>query len=261
MGPLSRWMRAALNRAAAGPVEEVRVASGDLAGARLDLDLKAEKSLWLGTYEPELQRAIRTFAGQGMTAYDVGANLGYTAMLMARAVGPNGHVFAFEPEPRNLTRLARHVASNREGGRVTVVAAAVGAKSGRGRLQIHRSTSMAKLVGAPGRAESYTSVASVPVTTLDRFVARGGPPPQIVKIDVEGAEAMVLAGMRRILDRDRPLLLIELHGPAAAVASRRLLRRHGYCLLAMEGRYPEEAAQGVQPWKAYVVAVPRARAA
>jgi FkbM family methyltransferase len=252
-------MRAALNRAAVGTVEEVRVASGGLAGARLTLDLKAEKSLWLGTYEPELQRAIRTFAGPGMTAFDIGANLGYTAMLMARAVGPNGRVFAFEPEPRNLTRLARHVARNPEGRRVTVVAAAVGARSGQGRLQIHRSTSMGKLVGAPGRPESYTSVVSVPLLTLDRFVARGGPPPQIVKIDVEGAEAMVLAGMRRILESDRPLLLIEMHGPAAAQASWRWLRRHGYCLLRMEGGYPEATDAGELPWKAYVVALPRAR--
>jgi FkbM family methyltransferase len=252
-------MRASLNRAAAGPIEEVRVASGDLAGARLSLDLKAEKSLWLGTYEPELQRAIRTFAGQGMTAYDIGANLGYTAMLLARAVGPKGRVFAFEPEPRNLSRLARHVARNPEGRRVTVIAAAVGARSGRGRLQIHRSTSMGKLVGAPGRAELYTSVVSVPLMTLDRFVARGGPPPHIVKIDVEGAEAHVLAGMRRILERDRPLLLIEMHGPAAAGATRRTLRENGYCLLRMRGRYPDETAEADHPWKDYVVALPRAR--
>lgn len=259
LGPLTRWMRAALNRAATAPIEEVRVASGDLAGARLSLDLKAEKSLWLGTYEPELQRAIRTFAGQGMTAYDIGANLGYTAMLMARAVGPKGRVFAFEPEPRNLSRLARHVESNPEGRRVTVVAVAVGARSGQGRLKIHRSTSMGKLVGAPGRDVPYASVVSVPLVTLDRFVARGGPPPHIVKIDVEGAEAQVLAGMRRILERDRPLLLIEMHGPAAAGASRRLLRRHGYCLLRMQGRYPEETSEADHPWKAYVVALPRAR--
>lgn len=258
LGPLTRWIRAALTRAGSGGPKEIRVAGGDLAGARLVLDLGTQKALWLGTYELDLQRAIRTFAAPGMTAYDVGANLGYTALLLARAVGPEGRVMAFEPEPRNLRRLALNLALNPEGRRVTVLAAAVGARTGRAHLQIHRSPSKARLVGASGRRESFEADLSVPLVALDQLRARGARAPQLVKIDVEGAEAMVLTGMQRMLDRDRPLLLIELHGPEAAQDVRRKLEGHDYDVLNMDGRYTPAAPRSRRHGNTYAVAIPRA---
>ncbi|MGH2605978.1 MAG: FkbM family methyltransferase, partial [Anaerolineales bacterium] len=259
LGPLSRLIRSALNRAAPGTPAEVRVAAGDLKGARLVLDLKAEKPLWLGTYEPPLQDAIRTFAGPSMTVYDVGANLGYTSLLLARAVGPTGKVFAFEPDPRNLTRLEGHLAANPEGARIALVAAAAGARGGRARLRLQRSTSMGKLEGAAGRDRGYLRTTFVRLVSLDRFAASRGLPPHLVKIDVEGAEGMVLSGMQRTLDRARPVVLLELHGPAAARLAWSTLRKHDYAVFHMRRGYPPVEDPRSLAWKAYVVAVPMAR--
>lgn len=258
LGPLTRLIRSALNQAAPETARQVRVAAGDLKGAKLVLDLRSEKPLWLGTYEPQLQAAIRTFAGPSMTAYDVGANLGYTALLLARAVGPDGKVIAFEPEPRNLTRLAGHLAANPEGRRVAIVPAAVGEREGAGRLHLHRSTSMGKLEGAAGRDRGYQGTALVRLVSLDRYASRNRPP-ILVKIDVEGAEAMVLTGMRRTLDRVRPVIFLELHGPKAARQAWRTLRNHEYAVFHMRRGYPPVKDPRTLAWKTYVVALPMAR--
>src|SRR5512138_2025047 len=103
--PLAKFIRQGLNRAAPHGITQVEVAAGGLAGVRLALDLQSEKDYWLGTYEPELQAAIADLLQPGIVAYDVGANIGYITLLLARAVGENGHVYSFEALPANLERL------------------------------------------------------------------------------------------------------------------------------------------------------------
>ena len=66
---------------------------------------------WLGTYEPLIQRAFVN-ADKGNTIYDVGAHVGFFALLASRLVGHTGRVYAFEPLPRNQRFLQRHVAIN-----------------------------------------------------------------------------------------------------------------------------------------------------
>ena len=94
LGPLTPGLRRLLTRAAPSRLTQVVVAGGPLAGVRLLLDLKTEKDLWLGSYEPELGGALRRFALPGMTVYDVGANIGYVTLLLARATAPGGRLFA-----------------------------------------------------------------------------------------------------------------------------------------------------------------------
>ncbi|MBI2331372.1 MAG: FkbM family methyltransferase, partial [Chloroflexi bacterium] len=120
LGPLARAVRGGLNRAAPHGLAEVTVAGGGLAGLRLQLDMQKEKDYWLGTYEPELQAALRDLARPGMTAYDVGAHIGYISLLLARAVSPSGRVFAFEPLPANLERLQANLTLNPDIRNVTV---------------------------------------------------------------------------------------------------------------------------------------------
>ena len=69
--------------------------------------IKTEKSRWLGTYEPELQAALREFMKPGMTVYDVGANIGYVTLMLAHRTGARGKVFAFEALPVNVERLRK----------------------------------------------------------------------------------------------------------------------------------------------------------
>lgn len=262
LGPATRWLRGLLTRAAPQGLTEVAVAAGPLAGARLALDLRAEKDLWLGTYEPPLLEAAAALVRPGDVVYDVGANLGYLTLLFARLAGPAGRVLAFEPLPANLARLRRNLALNGLEQRVQVVEAAVAGRAGRLRFLVHDSGGMGKLEGAAGRDEHYRQTIAVASVDLDTFVfRRRSPPPQVVKLDVEGGEVLALPGMRRVLAQVRPALLLELHGPQALEVARAVLGAAGYRLHRLRRGFPP-LPPGLDPgWKAYLAALPAAQGA
>jgi len=240
LGPLTRLFRALLNRAAPAGVHPVQVASGELAGMWLLLDLQVDKDLWLGTYEPQLAAAIHRFARPGSVVYDLGANVGYATLLLARAVGPSGQVFAFEPLPENLERLRGAISHNGLGPSITVVPAAVGASPGPATFLVHASGGMGRLEGGEGRRDGFISSAAVDVTTMDDFVfSQGHPAPGLIKMDLEGGEGAALRGMLRLLRERRPCLLIELHGAQAAAEAAGELRAAGYRLHLIQDGFPE----------------------
>jgi FkbM family methyltransferase len=236
----------------------VQVAAGILQGARLRLDLQAEKDYWLGTYEPELQLALRHFVRPGWVAYDLGANIGYLSLMLARLVGTGGHVFAVEALPANLERLRQNLALNHLQSTVEVVAAAVTDQPGLVQFLVGPSIGMGKAAGSAGRESiDYTEQISVLGLSLDDFVyAQGNPPPQVVKMDIEGGELLALPGMRRLLREARPLLFLELHGPEAARIAWQVLTQAGYSLCRMSPGYPLLPALEQLDWKAYLVARP-----
>ncbi len=261
LGPLTRAIRRSLNRAAPSHPSVITIAAGSLRGAKMLLDLQSEKDLWLGTYEPDLQAAVRKLAFPGATAYDVGAHIGYITLLLARAVAPDGQVFAFEPLPANLERLRRHLELNDLTARIHIVPAAVTDHTGRARFLVHASGAMGKVEASAGRHETYPESIDVECLSLDEFVfGRGSPAPNLIKIDIEGGEALALAGMTRLLDEHQPVLLIELHGPEASEAARHLLVNHRYRLHHLRPGYPILDPTTVLPWKAYVLALPPALA-
>jgi FkbM family methyltransferase len=256
--PLARLIRGGLNRAAPQGLAEVEVAAGALAGCRLALDLQTEKDYWLGTYEPEVQAALAELAQPGMTAYDVGANVGYISLQLAQRVGPVGRVFAFEALPSNQERLRRNLALNGLDGRVEVVAAAVLDATRPARFLVGPSGGMGKAEGSAGRKEfAYAEAIEVPGVSLDDFVySSGHPAPDLVKMDIEGGEVLALPGIRRVLQDARPVLLMELHGPESAKAAWETLTAAGYRLCRMAPGFPQVAALDELDWKAYLVAFP-----
>jgi FkbM family methyltransferase len=256
LGPVTGWVRRALNRAVPAGIHPVQIASGDLAGSWLVLDLQVDKDLWLGTYEPEMAAAIRRFVQPGAVAYDLGANIGYTALLLARAVGPSGQVFAFEPLTGNVKRLRHAVTLNALDPRITVVPIAVGGHSGPAAFRVHASGGMGRLEEGAGRQDGFVAATSVDVVTLDDFVFREGhAAPEAVKMDLEGGEGAALQGMSRLLRQQRPCLLIELHGAQAAAAVRGELRAAGYRLHRMQPGYPETDSDGPEKLPKHVVAL------
>lgn len=258
IGPLARGIRGLLNRAAPHGITPVTIAAGDLVGYTLALDLQSEKDYWLGTYEPELQWALRTLVQPGMVAYDVGANIGYVSLLLARRVGPQGRVYAFEALPANLDRLRQNVAYNSLSERVVIVSGAVIDKRGTVRFLVHASGGMGKAEGSAGRPEIYQASIAVDGFSLDEFVyEENHPAPHVVKIDIEGGEVLALPGMRRLLHMARPLILLELHGPEAAQQAWEVLSEAAYRLAFMRPGLPTILSPANLPWKAYVVAMAR----
>ncbi len=255
--PLARRIRAALNRAAPSGLTEVTVAAGGLKGARLQLDLQLEKDYWLGTYETDLQKAVSDLIQPDMVVYDVGANIGYISLLLARAVGEQGRVFSFEALPTNLERLRHNLTLNSFGDRVRVVAAAVSIDSQPVRFLVGPSGAMGKAEGSAGRSLAYAETLEVPGISLDDFVYRDdNSSPDVIKMDIEGGEVLALQGMTRLLNEARPLILLELHGPEAARVAWETLTQADYTIHAMSAGYPRVTSLDALDWKAYLVARP-----
>jgi FkbM family methyltransferase len=251
IGPLARLVRGELNRAAPTGFSMVTIAAGELEGMRLSLDLQIEKDYWLGTYETELQAALRELVQPKSVAYDVGANIGYISLMLARRVGPEGRVFAFEALPENVARLRENLALNKMEQRVTVVPGAVVDRAGMVSFLVAPSGGMGKAEGSAGRHDvKYNQAIDVNGLSLDEFVFKqGNLPPRLIKIDIEGGEVLAL----RVLDEFHPLILMEQHGPEAAEVAWTVLQAAGYHICRMQPGFPPVPGLEELDWKAYLV--------
>ena len=255
--PLAAFIRRGLNRAAPTGLTQVKIASGDLAGFTILLDMQVDKDYWLGTYEPELQAALRELVQPGAIIYDVGANIGYVSLLLAKAAGPAGHVYAFEALPENAGRWQTNIALNGMDGRLSLFTGAVTQAAGPVSFLVHTSGGMGKAAGSAGRDDRYQTEITVPGICLDDFVYdQGNPAPQVVKMDIEGGEVLALPGMRRVLAEARPLMLMELHGPESSRVAWETLTTAGYTMHWMKHDYPVIPSLDAMGWKAYIVASP-----
>ncbi len=163
---------------------------------------------------------FRSQLREGQVIYDVGAHMGYYTIIGSLAVGPSGRVIAFEPLPFNLKQLRRHIHLN-GCQNVTVVDKCVGERSGRARFSPGTGTGTGCL--APD------GTLEVDVISLDDAVSNGAlPPPDVMKIDVEGAELSVLKGAAKVIARSRPTILLSLHSEELQKECSNLLAAWGY---------------------------------
>jgi FkbM family methyltransferase len=164
----------------------------------------------LGTHDIDVQNALARFLAAGMTAFDIGANVGFTALLAARRVAPNGRVICFEPLPENARRIA-HNSSLNGFSFVEVQQIALSRSDGEAEFFLSEAPTWGRLAQT-GPAPKQSGVMRVPVRSLDSLFATDALPlPHFIKMDVEGAEADVLAGGRTLLSAARPIMVIELH--------------------------------------------------
>ena len=174
-----------------------------------------------GSYEAEEARMFERLVGPGDTVLDLGAHIGFYTLLASHRVGAVGRVFAFEPSPVNAWYLRQHARLNRCAN-VEVHEAAVSDRTGSTAFLSGRGSGTGRIGGHGGLR--------VRTVRLDDFVAEQRLRPAIVKIDVEGAEGLVLEGARELLRTARPTLFLSTHGPEAAEHCRRLLQRFDYLL-------------------------------
>jgi FkbM family methyltransferase len=179
----------------------------------------------LGTAESHLQRVIRDHVSAGDTVYDIGANLGYVSLSLAKQVGPSGQVVAFEPVPRNIELLRRNIELN--GLRnIRLFELAASDKSGEAVIRLAENLATASMVWH--RNNPAATELSIKTVAVDDLVAAGDLAyPAFVKIDVEGAEGSVLLGMRRTLAASKPALFVEC-SDASRETAWNLLQELGY---------------------------------
>lgn len=164
---------------------------------------------------PQLRKAAR-LAAPGSICFDIGAHAGIYSLLFSRTAGK---VFAFEPFPRNLAWLVRTLARN-QADNVQVVPWALSGSTGATRFRTGGHNS-------EGRLDPEGDLA-VFAMTCDGFCAFQNVKPQVLKIDVEGAEADVLRGAAGILSAAKPALLLSTHGDPVKEECFRILSDLGY---------------------------------
>lgn len=183
------------------------IAAGPAEGLRFDAGadtVRFEK----GDYERPVQQALVALARPGDVCYDIGANLGFFSILLGRLVGPAGVVHAFEPVPANVAIVERNALLN-DLGNVRVVRVALTRSDGEAELLLAQHVGGAVLADA-GTPPDPAGRLTVATATVDSLIGRGElAPPQLVKIDVEGAEMDVLLGMERTLREHAPKLVLE----------------------------------------------------
>ena len=168
-------------------------------------------------WEPSETAAFLAHLREGMCVFDVGANIGYYTLLAAREVGPSGRVYAFEPEPHNFELLTRNVSENRFMN-VRLVNAGVSNRAGAVRLHLDDANFGAHSFDAGSVRTSSGRSVEVQTVRLDDFAdeARAFEAGVLVKVDVQGAEALVVEGGCRLLALPRITALMEIWPEALA---------------------------------------------
>lgn len=165
-----------------------------------------------GLWEPEATQEAVSAIKPGMTAVDVGADIGYFTLLFAKLVGSTGKVLSFEPIPAAKDYLDHNVQMNGLN-TVSTFPVALFDRTGKSLLEDPLRTSRMN----PTKNEASANDIAVDMVIFDDFrSACNIDHVDFVKIDVEGAEQNVLKGMLRTLENDHPILLIEIHPAALA---------------------------------------------
>jgi len=160
--------------------------------------------LWLGSYEYRKQILFSKTIRESAVVYDIGAHVGFYTLLASVLVGSKGRVFAFEPSPRNACYLKKHLRLN-YCNNVTVIEAAVTDKDDTVSFE-EGFTSYDDHLSTEGSLEIKTF-------SLDSLVSKGRiPPPDYIKIDIEGVEWLALSGAKEILVKYSPTIFLSTHG-------------------------------------------------
>jgi len=163
-----------------------------------------------GVWEPFETELILNEVRPGDVVLDIGANIGYYTLLLARQVGPQGQVLAFEPDPTNFALLQQNVAMN--GYRNVVLSQqAVANRSGPARLYLSVSNLGDHRLYPSAGGQPFVDVQTV---ALDQYLARYTGPVHLIKMDIQGAECAALEGMTALLHRQNQIKLFTEFWPA-----------------------------------------------
>lgn len=181
-------------------------------GHRMWLDDK--DTLELGVhevYEPVETALLKKELKPGDTFLDIGANIGYYTLIAARIVGPKGKVFAFEPDPTNFGLLKKNVEDNGYTN-VTLVNKAVSDRSQRLKLFLNETNR-----GDHRVYDSKDGRKSIPIQAiaLDGYFKKLDKKVRLIKMDIQGAEAQALKGMKGLIRANRFLKLVTEFSPGS----------------------------------------------
>ncbi len=205
----------------------------EIQGSRMRLSFKdkgvSRELTLVDIREPLLTRTVQGELKEGLCVLDIGANIGYYALMEASRVGESGQVYAVEPVPHNMQVLEDNIGLN-DYRNIETFNQAMGDSD---------STLSMYISDHPNWCSFYPSGSvigqiEVPVSRLDTFL-QGKRRPDIIRMDVEGYEYEIFSGMPELLASGAPLrLFIEFHpdimGRERAVEFVGILKKHGFVL-------------------------------
>lgn len=166
-----------------------------------------------GVVDPGQTELFKRLVKPGMVVIDIGANIGYYTCLAARLVGDSGHVYCFEPAPKNFELLRRNIEVN--GYRnITAVNKGVARHTGRLRLYLHKESGLCHSL-APQNPDSSGPFVEVEVVGLDEYFESEARHQRVhlIKMDAECAEGLILGGAQRLLSHPGITIFMEFNAP------------------------------------------------
>lgn len=218
-----------------------------------------------GLYDAFMYRQLHSkMTLEGITIWDVGAHMGYHTLGFANLVDVKGHVVAFEPNPANAQRLRQNLERNPSlASRVTLQETALAGSATEREFFFCNNADDPRSFGGhlaetltPLGEDSYRgfSKARIVTATADTLLTdKALPSPDLMKVDVEGAETEVLEGARTILEQARPFLMIEVHSVDAMYGVNKILQELHYNIEVLEDapKTPSRAFVFAQPLESY----------
>lgn len=227
--------------------------TGDLVYVPRPLDRRGREAL---LQPPRAHPAALSFLRPGAVAIDIGAALGTWTLPLARAVGAAGRVLAIEPAPGSAAALELTLLANALR-QAEIVRCAVGEEDGTAEFAVPAVTSARVDSGTAhvGPASAGEEAVTVPLRSLDSLAAeRRLPRLDLIRIDVVGYQRRVIDGAGEVLERFRPVLVVETghEGPGDRAAIHYRLRHLGYRVLGVL----LEHGMAEAGWPAYIAAEP-----
>lgn len=234
---------------------------GNNATIQIDLGDRIERQMWGGCYELHVQRALRHLLNSGDMFLDIGAHIGYHAVLASALVGHRGKVIAFEADPVNFSRLRQNLrpfswasavnkAVWRTSGSVGFERSSQPAESGWGTLTDVRDL----------RKGDHLVVDAI---SLDDCFSETMPKISVMKVDAEGSEVGILRGAREFLRKIRPVIIIEANdvvlrqAQTSALELAESLRECGFEIFDLGRKRLEKLSAGEAPRRNELLALPR----
>lgn len=175
-----------------------------------------------GSYEPELLKIVAPYIDKERDAIDVGANIGFYSVLLAKTLNEGQRILSIEPTSNALRRLRRNIDMNEVGERIEIFEGVASNSDGTIEINIvvgkEEYSSVGKMKHHSIQGEK-TVVEKAKSATLDALVESRSLNPGFIKVDVEGVEHLVFGGAQNVLSEYRPIVLSEL--------SDELLRENG----------------------------------
>jgi len=237
-----------------------RVSAGPLAGREILIDRRgngAWDDMLSGRFDAEIYGVIaQSRPARGGIVWDVGAHIGFHTLGFSAIAGSSGRVVAFEPNPSNRDRLQQNLQKNPDlAARVEILSCALSDHNGQSLFGLSRdidsgASSMSFLDSTTASTDPGTSAWDrivVTVRTADALIQEGMPHPTVMKVDVEGAELLVLRGATETIRMARPTVIVEAHSARLAFEVHEWFRNQEYQVRLLADLAPSRILLSAQP--------------